>query len=511
MASTMTTARFGSAWLCACALAGCQAAGPFDAAWNDDHAQHMTTRLAAGDRAAPQRTSLDDDPPQAWASYAGRGSIARSRDSASLTFDEGSTVEDYAAAALSRHPSLRAAGHRSSASAAAIGAAGRLDDPQFQIAPLGEHAETAAGQVEFTAGLSQRIPWPGKLERARDAADHDARSVEEAGRQAAVDLAAAVRDAYWAYDFAHRAEAVVTAHRLLLDQFREVTEARIRTGRATQEAVHRLAAEIGAMDIRLTDIRRQGVSARVRLNTLMDRDVDAPLPLPDDASRDTVSPAMSEAGSADDWLMQAEQSPALAGIRERIEAARQRKRMATLDRFPDPTVFVNYAAVDDRGLSMAANGRDQWVVGLGFNIPLWQNRRDAAERAALQSMQAAISDLQSMHNNLAYAVREAFDRAASHQQMVRLYRETTLPRARAATDAALVSYRSGDGTFASLVDNWRTLLSYELAVEHHHYEMHRATTALWRAAGVIRPAAEHTHEAANKDVEDGEESEAGDE
>ncbi|MDH3584347.1 MAG: hypothetical protein OER86_09045, partial [Phycisphaerae bacterium] len=137
----------GSAWGCA---AGTGADDPF-AAWPRHDAALADAARALGRDAGPLPTTH------------------RSASAVDLAADGG--LDQLLHLALGRNPDIRAARQKVARLAERVPQVTSLEDPVLQVAPFGEMAETAAGQVGVMSGLSQRIPTPGKLQaRGRIAA-----------------------------------------------------------------------------------------------------------------------------------------------------------------------------------------------------------------------------------------------------------------------------------------------------------------------------------------------------
>lgn len=373
---------------------------------------------------------------------------------------EPATVEDFVAVALARNPSIRAAEARVRRLAQRAPQAGSLDDPMLTVAPFGEMAETASGRVGAMTSLSQRVPLTSKLDARARIAELDARQAEAELQQVRLRVAGDTRRAYWAWVSAARSIQTTRESRALLLQLRDVAAAHFRAGLRGQQDVLRAAAELGALDSELLGLGQRRDTAAAMLRQLIDAPADAPLPEPQPADPEAI------AIERDALLARAIRvNPALRRVAERMRQFEERQRLAKLSRWPDLTVSVSYNLVDDEGLSPVANGRDQWWVGFGINIPLWAQKYNAAEREALLGRLEAASDSVAERNRVAFEVEDALLRLQSQRQMLALLNEQVLPDARGAVEAAGATYRSGEGEFLALIDNWRRLLSYEI-MEH---------------------------------------------
>ena len=425
---------------------------------------------------APSRERIDHA--EAWRAEIRareyRSDIAASRESVG----EPRTAEEFVALALARNPSIRAAEARVQRLAERVPQARSLDDPTLMVAPVGEMAETAAGQVGLMTSVSQRLPLPSKLNARERIAELEAMQAEAELQQVRLQVAADTRRAYWTYFFVSRAIETTGRSRALLVQFRDVADAQFRAGQRNQQDVLRAAAELGSLDTELSVLAQRRETAAAMLRRLINAPATQALPDPEPTNDAEV------AVQRDVLLAQAARTnPAILRVSERMEQFEERQRLANLDRWPDLTLSLAYNVVDDEGLSPVANGRDQWWLGFGINVPLWTGRLNAAEREALYGRLETASELAAERDRVSFRVEDALLRLESQREVLRLLREEVLPDARGAVDAAAASYRSGAGDFLTLVDNWRRLLSYEVMEHRVVASVEQALADLQEAVG----------------------------
>lgn len=394
------------------------------------------------------------------------------------TISRGGGVDGYVRAALDRNPSIRAAERRVQRLGARVPQVTSLDDPMFQIAPFGDMAETASGQVGLMTGVSQKLPFPGKLDTRGKIAEQDVAMALTDLRQTRLRVVADTRRAYWSYYFTTRALQSTRESRSLLSKLKQIAETQYKAGTRTQTDVLRASVELSNLDNELITLGQRQATARSMLNQLMDRPVDAALPEPQ-----VVEPEHLDTGLDTLLTTAARHNPAIAKVHERIEQFRQRQKLARLNRWPDLTVSANYNAVDDEGLSMAATGDDQWWFGFGVNLPIWTEKYEAAEREALQGMLEGVADLTAEQNRIAFQVQDAYLKVEAQQKLVELFKDVIIPQAKQTVDASSSGYRAGSVDFLTLVDNWRKLLNFELMYHRALADMEQAVADLERAVG----------------------------
>lgn len=395
-----------------------------------------------------------------------------------LTTDSG--PEEYVRLALQRNPEIRAAEQRIAALAQRIPQVTSLDDPMLEIAPVGEMAETAAGMVGVMTGVSQRFPLGGKLSAAGDVARAEVRAAAADFDTLRLRIAYEVRQAYWRFYQAERGREIVNESRTVLEQLAQTADAQYRAGRAAQQDVLRATVELSELDARRLTFEQESAAAQAALNQLIDRPIDSDLPHPASAEVQWESLRLEVLLAA-----AMENNPGLRQTVAEIEADRQRVRLSRLQRVPDLNVSLAYNFVDDEGLSPIANGDDQWWLGFGINLPIWNGRLEAAEREARLNQLARISDLAAARNTVALRVREALLAAETAHRRALLFQNEILPQARQAVDASLGGYRAGGVDFLTLASNWRSLLEFQLMLHENIAALNRAVADLNQTIGAM--------------------------
>lgn len=389
----------------------------------------------------------------------------------------GSGPDAMARLAVRHHPSLTAARHRAERLAQKAPQERSLPDPMLEVA-AGSMAETAAGRFEAMGGVKQKIPFPGKRREAAAAADSEAAAARAEITALELKLTEQVHAAWWDLYLAHRTLDLTRESRSVLQAVRDAVDARVAANQASQADQIRLSNEISLIDRDLAEAEQLRVTARARLNSLLNRPSGASLPAPGESS-------VASLGSLQVLLARArDQHPEVAAAEQRANAFRHRLKRAELEKFPDFTAGISGAAVSDSGLSQMANGRDQVYATLGINIPLWQEPRRAMIREAREGMAETEAMIASTRSDLRYRIEESWYRASTAREIAVLFETRLVPDARQAYDVTLTSYSAGTSDFNDLIETWRQHLAYRLQLARNRAQIGKATAALKAAAGV---------------------------
>ncbi|MHC4607258.1 MAG: TolC family protein, partial [Planctomycetota bacterium] len=142
--------------------------------------------------------------------------------------------------------------------------------------------------------------------------------------------------------------------------------------------------------------------------------------------------------------------------------------------------------IDDTDLPGAPDpGDDAWNVMLGIRIPLWWNRRDAAVEESRNRLEADRLALRQLEHDTRYEVTDLYYRLQIALRQVKLYRDTVLPQTRQAFEVSRTAYSAVPAKidFEGMIDNYRRLLMFQLALERSRTDFQQRKAELERIVG----------------------------
>jgi outer membrane protein TolC len=401
----------------------------------------------------------------------------------------------YVQEALERNPAIHAAIANVKAALERIPQVTSLPDPFLRAIVRPEPIQTAAGDMYFTLGVGQMLPFPAKLERAGRAAVAEVRMAVEQLNATRLRVIADVEHAYYAVYLTDRSLELTVANRALLEKLEAVVRARYEGGAASQQDLLRVQTELaGLFDEEQRHEKRRSSAAAV-LNRLLDREPGHPVELTETLLPDTLQL------SAEELICLAEEhNPEIAQLRRQKERDEEKLEHARLAYWPDMTLGFEWTYVDPRpafkppinpqtGRRPPYNrkseaGDDNWAISVQFNIPLWFNRVEAAKREARLRIIETEREIRASRNNVAFRIFDAWTRVEMEQDSLRIVQTTLIPQARQTYDVALTSYQAGDEDFLTVIDNWRRWLDFELMVHRHTVALQNALSDLQREVGL---------------------------
>lgn len=387
-------------------------------------------------------------------------------------------VEEYIQIALQQNPEVQAARKRMESLAHKVPVAASLPDPMLTVTAQPAPVQTAAGAQQFILSANQKFPWAGKLDS--QAAVAEANTNVARAQLAAVELAtiAKVKKAYYELYFLQQAIAVTEAEQQLLGEIRDVANTRYKTGRTSQQDVLRADLEISNVENELIQLRQQIQSGQARLARLLhiapETRVEAVAELPYELLPQNLTALQQQAVSA-----RPELHAALAAVFRDQHAA----NLAKLDYKPDVTLGFSWIDVADGGLARSANGQDALLLTAGINLPVYKKRLDSSVRSAEAGAVASARNYDAMKDATLEEVTDLFARTNSHQQMLTLFEEDILPKARQTLQVSSQAYNVGEVDFLQLIDNWRQLLRYEVNYRRLEANLRQSLADLEQAVG----------------------------
>ena len=190
--------------------------------------------------------------------------------------------------AVQDNPSLARMQARSEAMAAIPSQVGSLPDPVISFNALNLPVDTfdlrQENMTQMQGGISQAIPFPGKLALREQAASYQADAATHDVSEARWRLLRDVKKTWWALFYLDRALEIIVTNQNLLRQFVEIAQTKYEVGEGLQQDV--LLAQLELSKLLDTEIRLTGAIEQVKaqLNALLDRPANHPLSIPKQVS-----------------------------------------------------------------------------------------------------------------------------------------------------------------------------------------------------------------------------------
>lgn len=374
------------------------------------------------------------------------------------------TIHDAVAIALNENAGLAARDAQASALEAVPSQAAALADPMIGISAMNFPTDTfdfdqePMTQLQFS--VSQALPYPGKRQLMREAAEYEATAARSRIDERVLTLAADVRSAWWRLFYLDRTVDIIDENRSLMRDFVEVAQTKYRVGSGLQSDVLLAQLELS----RLMDRRLRAESMRSAmqsaLNQMLSRPGGMPITLPSRPPNETL-PQLPP----DSELLQraVSERPQLAAEQALVDAARSRLDLANKNLRPDFRVGVAYGFRDGRNPTTGESRPDFLSLNFGFSVPLYSEskQRSAVEQRTHEVSQRRYELNDTLRSIEAAVSRYRFDYLSATDQ-VELGRGAIIPQAQQTVASMLAAYQTNQVDFLNVVNTQINLFGAQI-------------------------------------------------
>ncbi len=369
------------------------------------------------------------------------------------------TLQQSVEQALAGNPSIAEIKSRADSLAAITSQEGALPDPTLSFGMLNVPTRSFNLQKEdmtmVEVGLSQTIPFPGKLALKEKAAEHAALAAASSVEQVRLRLARDVKKAWWRLFYYDRALDIIDETGNYLQQLVDAAQAKYKTGQGAQQDVLLAQLELSKLKdekLELTGMRHQ---ENIQLNVLLNRNLDAQARIPRQV--ETKLPELAGAALQEKATRS---SPLFAQHQNMLDAARTRVELANKDFFPDLTVGSSYAFRQNSPDGLTRS--DFLSVNLSINLPIYaqQKQAKAVDQRRSELLQEQYS-LQDEHNKMHGEIAAKTAEYRHSRDRLALFEHEIIPQAEQTIRSLTAGYQLGKTDFSDLLRAQMTLFQYQ--------------------------------------------------
>jgi outer membrane protein, heavy metal efflux system len=345
-----------------------------------------------------------------------------------------------------------------------------LPDPQINVqnvsagTPLPMDGFSSVQMAYLGFGVSQSIPYPGKLRLRGEIARRKADTFRQQANAVRRSVIERVKTSYFRLAYVQQTLTILNQDEKLLGQIEKIAEARYRVGQGNQQDVLKAQLQQTKLLRDATQYRQQMQTLQAQLKQLLNRPQD---------SADITTEKLAETPlpfSSDDLLSAVRTgNPEVGAHHEIVQDRSLQVELAKKDFYPDFNVQYLYQHT-------AATFPERYMLSVGVKIPIYRSRRQRPEVAeAAEQLNSARRAYEAQVQQTYFEVRDQYLVADSDSKVLRIYREGLIPQATATFHAGLAAYQSAQQDFQTLLDSfldvynldleyWRTLAEHETAL-----------------------------------------------
>ncbi|MGC0773712.1 MAG: TolC family protein, partial [Candidatus Acidiferrum sp.] len=288
--------------------------------------------------------------------------------------------------------------------------------------------------------------------------------------QARRQVASEVKVAYYEYFYFTKAIEITKKDRDLLQKLASIAQELYRVGKGMQQDVFRAQVQVSRIDQKLIVFRQQEETARARLNTLLYRDPELPLP-----PAAPFTPAEFNASLEDLYTLAHQNDPGLERGRRMIEGNRYAVSLARKAYDPDFSVGYTY---QQRPLMPDMHG-----VMVGINIPIFfRTKQREGVIEASHNLSGAQRDLETRMTMVNFEIKQEFLAATASRDLSNLYSKAIVPQSSLALESSMSAYEVGKVDFLSMLTNFVDVLDFEVS---YYEELSKFESALARLEPLV--------------------------
>ena len=361
--------------------------------------------------------------------------------------------------ALAGNPGLEEIKARAEALAAIPSQAGSMPDPTVNVGllnvPTSNFNLHSEDMTMLEMGVSQTIPFPGKLALREKIAEQEALAAADSIDEARLRLAREVKQSWWRLFYYDRALNLLDETERVFQQLIDIAQAKYKIGKGTQQDVLLAQLELSKLKNEKLELISLRHTQNARLNALLDRGPEIPVRIPGEA--EFKLPDIVESNLQDKAL---QIRPLFAQHQKMLDAAQTKVDLAKQDFYPDFTVGGGYAFRQNTPTGQSRS--DFASVQLSMNVPIYANRKQA--KAVDQRQSELLQEQYSLKDEHHKIQAEIAAKAAEYQQAkekLLLLEHEIIPQAQQTVDSLLAGYQVSQTNFTDLLRTQLSLFQYQ--------------------------------------------------
>lgn len=381
------------------------------------------------------------------------------------------SLANLLAEAERNNPQIQAARHGWDAAKQVSTQVSTLPDPEVMVqhmsvgSPRFFSGYTNSEMANIAIGVSQEIPYPGKLRLRGEIAKKEAEVWQQQYESVRQEILAGVKTTCFRLSFLAKKLAILRDDGQLLKPIEESAEARYRQGMGNQQEVLQAQLEQTRLLRAIAETQLEAGTLQARLKQFLNRS---------QSSLDIETERLSETPVtyAYEQLAEAAESnnPDIAAAKRMLERRGLQVDLANKDFYPDFNVKYTWLRPDP------FQYRARYELSLGIRIPLYRSHRQQPELAQAELEKSrANSELEAQSQQVASGLRQQFVTAEKSAELLKIYRDGLLPQARAELQTGLAAYQSNREDFQALLasfldvlkldqEYWQTLSEHETSL-----------------------------------------------
>lgn len=370
------------------------------------------------------------------------------------------TLQGLIETAIEVSPKLKMLKMKKQAASNRIEQNSNLPDPMLTLGfvslPVNSFSFTQEPMTGKIVGLSQAIPFPGKLSEQAEVNSKDVDIIEQEILDAKNEIRKNVIKSYNELSYFRKAIQISSSSKDLLSNIAEVVRTKYSVSTASQQNLLKVELEITNLTEKIEDLKSKENSQLSILNALLLRSADSPI-----ASLELHKieyQKLNVEALVDSAL---KYRPFLQGIKEAKQKEVLKKSLADYDYYPNFNLALQYSFRDK--IERTNTPLDDFLsVIVGISLPLNYGGKVSSKVEETETMQRLYDEQYNMSLQiLQSSFGSSVAKINSLQERIKLISEGSLLQANENLKSTLTSYQVGQVDFLNVIDAQNSLLKIE--------------------------------------------------
>jgi outer membrane protein, heavy metal efflux system len=315
-------------------------------------------------------------------------------------------------------------------------------------------------------GISQDLPYPGKLKLKGEIAKQDADVAEQQYESIRRSVLASIKAAYFQLAYLSKTLGILQSDGQLLQQVEQAADARYRSGMGNQQDILQAQLEQTKLLSEITMHHLGAAKAQAEIKQLLNRPQTSPDIEPSEISETPLPQTFDELLAAAQ-----KQNPEISGAQEIVERQKLQVDLAHKDFWPDFNLQYMWQRTDPEQY------RAYYMLTFGVSLPIHRAKLHAELAQAEADLSRSRSDLDAQSEQVASELRVAYDTAQKTAELLKIYRDGLNPQARAEFQAGIAAYQNNRQDFQPVLTAFLDVLHLD---EQYWQNLSDRETALAR-------------------------------
>ena len=372
------------------------------------------------------------------------------------------TLDEYVAQAAEKNSSIKAAFQNWQSALSKVAYSNSLPDPKITYGHFIESVETRVGPQKFRLGLTQIIPWIGKLSSRKDTSNQQVLLAEQELNFAYIKLALELRVAFLDYFFILQSIIIQKDYISLTKILEQTAQSQVKVGGSSADVIQ-TQMEINRLKYELITFNEQKQVAISKINMILNIPELIELPLPSDIKKYVEIPEQDLVRLSKEDLELKNPQLKITKAKQLIQEARQ--KLVHKNRYPDVTLGVNWVKTDKSLTPTSGSGKDPVVAFVSLNLPIWRGSYRAQENEVKAQVNRSYYEYKQQNYHLLSQQEKIIYKFSDAKRRIELFQDLLIPEAKQVLSILGDAYKTGNSDFDRLQNAETVLLNLQLKLE----------------------------------------------